>query len=227
MNVEGMRVLVVGGSGVLGSLIAAELDTRGASVALSGRDAGRLQAAAARLQRLAPTLALDLSRSGAPRQLVDWAAGALGGLDGVVNAAGAVAFGPLAETDPTTVEELVAIDLTVPLLVMAEAIPHIQGGFIVNLTGVVAEQPFPGMPVYVAAKTGFSAATRALSRELRRQGILVVDARPPHTETGLAGRSLSGTSPRFPEGLDPLVVARRIVDGIEAGEQEIPAAAFA
>jgi cyclic-di-GMP-binding biofilm dispersal mediator protein len=50
--------------------------------------------------------------------------------------------------------------------------------------------------------------------------------RPPHTETGLATRPLAGTAPRLPEGLDPEVVAARVVAAIEAGEREVPAANF-
>ena len=226
MEIAGSRTLVLGGSGVLGGLVAAELVERGGRVALAGRDAGRLAAAAERAGG-APALRLDLTSPAAAAQVVEWAVAELGGIDGVVNASGVVAFGPLAEMDPSTVTELITTDLTAPLLVMAEAIPQMDGGFFVNLSGVVAEQPFPGMAAYVAAKAGLSAATRALAKELRRERILAIDARPPHTETGLADRAIAGTAPRFPEGLAPETVARRVVAAIEADEREIPAADFA
>ena len=54
----------------------------------------------------------------------------------------------------------------------------------------------------------------------------MTDARPPHTETGLADRPIAGTAPRLRPGLDPDAVARRIIAGIAAGEREIPADAF-
>jgi cyclic-di-GMP-binding biofilm dispersal mediator protein len=54
----------------------------------------------------------------------------------------------------------------------------------------------------------------------------VLDARPPHTETGLATRPLAGSAPRLPPGLDPADVAARIVDAIEADEPEVAAAGF-
>jgi cyclic-di-GMP-binding biofilm dispersal mediator protein len=227
MDISGKRVLVAGGSGVLGRLIAAELAGRGARVALTGRDAGRLAAAAAAIPGGAPTLTADLGDAAAPARAVAWMVETLGGIDGVVNAAGVVAFGPLAETDPAALREVVSTDLLAPLALIGEAIPHIDEGFVVNLSGVVAEQIFPGMAPYLAAKTGLSAATRALTRELRRSGILVIDARPPHTETGLAERPVAGTAPRFPAGLAPQAVARRIVDGIVADEAELPSGAFA
>jgi cyclic-di-GMP-binding biofilm dispersal mediator protein len=44
--------------------------------------------------------------------------------------------------------------------------------------------------------------------------VRVIDARPPHTETGLAGRAVEGTAPRMPEGLSPDRVAQVIVDAL-------------
>ncbi len=100
------------------------------------------------------------------------------------------------------------------------------GGFIVNITGVIAEQPTAGLTVYSAVKAGLSAATLALGRELRRSGIHVMDARPPHTETGLASRSIAGTAAALPQGLAPADVASTIVAGLAAGSRELPATAF-
>jgi cyclic-di-GMP-binding biofilm dispersal mediator protein len=151
----------------------------------------------------------------------------LGGLDGVVNAAGVVAFGPLDELDDAALDELVATDLVGPIRVIRTAVPYLEGGFVVNITGVVADQPMAGLVAYSAVKAGLSAATQALGRELRRRGIQVLDARPPHTETGLAGRPISGTAPAMPVGLDPSIVARIIVDGIASGARELPAEVFA
>ena len=82
------------------------------------------------------------------------------------------------------------------------------------------------MAAYAASKAALTAADRALTRELRAAGITVTDARPPHTETGLADRPIAGTAPRLREGLQPEVVAARIIAAIRAGEREIPAEAF-
>ena len=123
-------------------------------------------------------------------------------------------------------DELVVANFTGPLRVMRAAIPHLEGGFLVNLTGVVAEQPVGGMAAYSAVKAGFSAATRALSRELRRNRIQVLDARPPHTETGLAGRPIEGTAPPLPEGLSPDRVAVQVIEALIDGRRELAAADF-
>jgi len=225
-DLSGTRTLVLGGSGVLGSRIAGELRSRGGLVMLAGRDRARLQERAAELGTDVPSVQFDLRQPHHADHVVTTAIDGLGGLDGVVNAAGVVAFGPLDELDDAALDELVATDLVGPLRVIRTAAPHLEGGFVVNITGVVADQPMAGLVAYSAVKAGLSAATQALGRELRRRGIQVLDARPPHTETGLAGRPISGTAPAMPVGLDPSIVARVIVDGIASGARELPAEVF-
>jgi len=66
----------------------------------------------------------------------------------------------------------------------------------------------------------------AASREFRRRGVRLVDARPGHTETGLATRPITGEAPSLPTGLDPDVVAARIVRAIVDGEKDLPSASF-
>ena len=95
-----------------------------------------------------------------------------------------------------------------------------------QLSAVVAERPMPRMAAYSASKAALSAVATALRTELRRSRVDVYDVRPPHTETGLADRPLSGEAPGLPAGLDPADVARRIVDALAAGEHDLGADAF-
>ncbi len=226
IELEGKRTLVLGGSGVLGSSIADELSRRGALVILAGRNATRLQNRAGEIGPNVPSVIFDLRVASQATHVVETAVRLLGGLDGIVNAAGVVAFGPLSELSDTALDELVATDLVGPLRVTREALQHLDSGFIVNVTGVVGENPVANMAVYSAAKAGLSAASSALGRELRRHGIHVLDARPPHTETGLATRPIAGAAPKLPLGLDPADVARIVVDGLVEGRRELPAESF-
>ncbi len=226
VELNGARVLVLGGSGELGSRIAYELVARGARVVLAGRNAERLQQRATELGPGTPSVLGDLAEPSHAPHLVGTVVELLGGIDGVVNAAGVVAFGPLADLDDTALDELVAVDLVGPLRVIRTALAEMDGGFVVNVTGVVAEVPVAGMAAYSAVKAGLSAASLALGRELRRAGVHVLDARPPHTETGLAGRAVAGSAPSFPQGLDPDAVAAAIVAALARGERELPAEAF-
>jgi cyclic-di-GMP-binding biofilm dispersal mediator protein len=99
-------------------------------------------------------------------------------------------------------------------------------GFFVNLSGVVAEAPMPGMAAYSASKAAAAAASEAIRREFRRMKVTVIDVRPPHTETGLATRPLAGTAPSMPTGLDPAVVAERVVVAIERGDSAVASTDF-
>ena len=222
--IDGASIAVVGASGGLGRQIVTQLAGHGARLTLAGRDLSALRS----LGVDATLLSADLRDAGAGRSIVDAALGANGRLDGVVNAAGIVAFGSLADTDDAVIEELFLTNVLGPLWLIRAALPALteSRGFIANISAVVAEQPLPGMAAYAASKAALTAADRALSRELRSAGVTVTDARPPHTETGLADRPICGTAPKLREGLQPDVVARRIIDAIRAGEREVPAEAF-
>lgn len=221
---EGASIAVVGASGGLGRHIAEQLAECGARLTLVARDRGALES----LGIDATVLSADLRDAGAGRAIVDAALAANGRLDGLVNAAGVVAFGPLADTDDAVIEELFLTNVLGPLWLIRAALPALteSRGFIANISAVVAEQPVAGMASYAASKAALTAADRALARELRAAGVAVTDARPPHTETGLANRPIAGTAPGLRAGLQPEAVARRIVAAIRAGEREVPAEAF-
>lgn len=223
-SLDGAVVAVIG-TGGLGAPVARALTGRGASLVLAGPHRERLAAAGVAGAEL---VELDLRDSRAGDALVAAARARHGRLDGVVNCAGLVAFGPLVELDDVDLEELFLVNVIGPLWLARRVVEPLRatGGFLVNVSAVVAEQPLPGMAAYAATKAALTAADRALARELRRVGVHVCDVRPPHTETGLATRPLAGTAPRLPQGLDPAVVAERIVAAIEADEDEVPAAAF-
>ncbi len=222
-DLSGARVAVVGASGALGSRVARELAGRGARLILVGRDADRLAATGV---DGVPVVVGDIAEAG--EAIVRAAADELGGLEGLVHAAGVVAFGSLLDTDDAVVEELFLTNVIGPLAVLRRVLPLLQEsrGFVVNLSAVVAERPLPGMVAYSASKAALSAAGTALRTELRRSGVSVLDVRPPHTETGLADRPLSGAAPRLPQGLDPDDVARRIVDALADGADELASGDF-
>jgi len=224
-SLSGSVVAVIGASGGLGAPISRALTQRGAQVIACGPHPERITAA--ELSPLA-IVELDLRDPSAGDHLTAAVADNGGRLDGVINAAGVVAFGNLEDTDDAVIEELFLTDVIGPLWLLRRIIPLLSAskGFIVNVSAVVAEQPTAGMAPYSAAKAALTAADSALFRELRRKGISLCDARPPHTETGLAERPVSGAAPRLPEGLEPAAVAEKILVAVESGEQEVPAAAF-
>lgn len=209
-DLNGAIVAVIGATGGLGAAIVDALGKRGATVIRAGRRDG-------------VDVAIDLRDSRSGDALVSHAVERHGRLDGVIVAAGIVAFGDVGSNDDVVVEELFLTNAMGPVWLAArvEGALAETSGFLVNISGVVAETPMPGMAAYSASKAAASAAMLALAKEWRRKKINVTDVRPPHTETGLATRPLAGTAPKMPEGLAPAAVAERIITAIEAGEREV------
>ncbi len=223
-DLSGKSFLVVGASGALGSRIARLLTDRGADVTVSGRSADAL--AGLDIDG-AHVVAADLREPDAPRSIVTAAAEHHGRLDGLVIAAGVVAFGPVTDIDDDTVDDVVLVDFLAPLRLIRAALPVLEpGGVILGISAVVAEKPMANMAVYSAAKAATAALFTAVRTEARRRKIRVVDVRPPHTETGLAGRAIAGEAPKLPTGLDPDAVAARIVEALLGKETDVPSDAF-
>ncbi len=224
-DLNGAVVLVVGASGVLGAEIARRLENGGATVVRFGRTPGNLSGP--------DTFLADLTDETTAATIVTASLGAHDRLDGVVIAAGVVAFGPASEVRDETIRQLFETNALGPMRLIREAVPHLAASatagrkpFIVTLSGIVAESPTAGLAAYSASKAALAAFMQASSRELRRSGIRVLDARPGHTETGLTTRAIVGTAPAFPAGLDPALVAERIVRGILDDEKDLPSSAF-
>lgn len=210
-------VVIAGGTGGLGRALRDELAPKGCTVVTISRapssDTSHISA--------------DLRSPDAARSALDEVISQHGSVDVVINAMGVVAFGPVQTTSIDTIEELFLSNTFAHIFLMQAALEKMaKDSVLVGISGVIAEQNLPGMAVYGASKAAVRSFNEALAREARRVGIRVIDARPPHTETGLASRAIAGTPPNFPTGLDPRHVARRIIDAISNGETDLPATAF-
>ena len=223
-TLNGASVLLLGATGGLGQALGEELTARGAALTLVGRDQQRLD----QLTVAGPRVALDLRSPDACAAAMRTAVEHHGKLDVVINAVGVVAFGDVATLSTDVMEDLFMTNTFIPIMIATEAMNTLStGGVIVNISGVIAEQNLPGMVAYGASKAAVRAFDEGFAREARRKGVRVLDARPPHTETGLAGRAIAGTAPKMGEGLEPATVARVICDAIESGATDLGSAAFA
>lgn len=224
MELSGKRILVVGATGALGSLIAQELINHGATVlgtASSNSSADKIP------DGCELKLLLDLTNQQSIETLAEYLNST--GLDGVVLASGIVAFGNTAETSSEVVEKLFAINALgqIQLLMKLQgALERSGSAFVLAIPGVVAEAPLPGLAAYSASKTALQGFLTAIAREWRRSGIKVISARPGHTETGLANRAIAGQAPAFPQGMEPAAVAGRIVSAIVNDEKDLASDSF-
>jgi NAD(P)-dependent dehydrogenase (short-subunit alcohol dehydrogenase family) len=219
MQLDGVRALVCGATGVLGGHIARALVDAGATVAVAGRDPERL-AAIAEVCGTAP-LTFDVVDADSCTRTVDQAATALGGLDLLVVATGVAGFGPATGADAAVVEELFAVNALGPMSLVRAAAPHLtRGGAVAVLSAVLADVPTAGMAEYGASKSALAAWLEVLRRENRR-AFRVIDIRPPHLDTGLVDRALAGRPPKLPPGFPIEELLTAIIEAIRGEAREV------
>jgi cyclic-di-GMP-binding biofilm dispersal mediator protein len=227
MTLSTGQYLVIGANGVLGRLLAESLIQRGAKVLGTARSN---ESAIGLPEQLTQKLLLDLESADSIKQLVDYLTSTNTQLDGIINAAGRVAFGTVAETAVEDANRLMRVNHLGPSQTITGLMPLLanstNGPFVLAITGVVAEKVFPGMSSYITSKTAHSTWLKALALEARRQKIRVIDARPGHTETGLAARPLFGSAPAFAQGMRPEHVVEKLIEAIESGITDLPSESF-
>ncbi|EPX81869.1 SDR family oxidoreductase [Salipiger mucosus] len=178
LGLNGKRALVLASSRGLGLGIAEALVAEGAHVLLTGRDATRLEEAAARLTEGGPGRAdfavADLAAPDAVAQLQAAATDKLGGVDILVNNTGGPPPGPITETSSeawvssfsTMVERVIGI--TNALLPAMRA----QGwGRVLTLTSSGVEQPIPNLGMSNTLRAALLGWSKTTASEVAGDGV--------------------------------------------------------
>jgi len=167
-RLAGRRILVTGAASGIGLAIAEMFVGEGAALALVDLDKDGVETAAARLG--ANPFVFDLADSEGVDALVEGAAAALGGLDGVVNCAGIATPTSIGDTDAKTLARYIAVNLTAPYLICRAALPHlrkVKGSTIVNIGSGQGLLPnSPNNTAYAATKGGLITFTKSLAAEI-------------------------------------------------------------
>lgn len=198
------HAVITGGGTGIGAAVAARLDGLGCRLTLVGRDAGRLEAQAARL-RAARAQPADVTDPAQVDAAFAAAAAAQGPVAILVNNAGAAPSGPFLETTPAQWDATLAVNLTGAFLCARAALPGmLEAGWgrIVNLASTAGLKGYPYVAAYVAAKHGLVGLTRALALETARAGVTVNAVCPGFTDTELLDRAaatLTARTGRSPE----------------------------
>jgi len=228
MDFVGKTVLVLGASGALGSETIRQLSALGAQTLGTARTE---QSAANIPPECTTRLLLDLESAESISTLVTYLTQESKPIHGIINAAGVVGFGKASETSLTDASRMMAINHLGPAAVISGLHSLLKldaevNGFVASITGVVAERTFQGMSAYCASKSAHSAFLNTIAQEWRRDKIQITEARPGHTETGLASRAIFGTAPTFPEGMTANHVVGVLLKGISSGQQLLASSEF-
>jgi len=180
--------IVTGASRGIGAATARALDGAGARVALVARDVARLEQVACELHNDPVVLPADLAGPQAPASVAERALAALGSVDVLVNNAAAAARLPTVDTTAAVIDELLAVNVRAPLLLVAALVPSMTdhgGGSIINISSVSGLVGTPRRAAYAATKGAMDAATRSLAIELGPSRIRVNSVAPGVVDTAL------------------------------------------
>ncbi|HEY3926649.1 MAG TPA: SDR family oxidoreductase [Acidothermaceae bacterium] len=189
-DLTGSTALITGATSGIGKATAIQLGALGAHVIVSGRDKtrGDLVVAAIRSSRgAADFVAADLGDEFSVRQLARQATELGGGhVDILINSGGIFPFGPTADTSTEQIDEVFAINVKAPYLLVAALAPAMAErghGAIVNVTTMVADFGMNGMALYGSSKAALVLLTKAWAAEFGPAGVHVNAVSPGPTRT--------------------------------------------
>ena len=200
MQLSTLKIIVTGGAQGMGAHFAQRLAEAGAQVAAGDVKEDGL-AALVEATRGAPgkvhTRKLDVSSEADIGGFVDWAADAMGGLNGIISNAGILRDGLLVKKDRTTGQvtklskeqwdAVIGVNLTGATLIVRDAVAKMvatdqRPGIVINMSSV-ARHGNRGQSNYVSAKAALAANAVTWSREFAPFGIRVNAIAPGMVET--------------------------------------------
>ncbi|MFE3257828.1 SDR family NAD(P)-dependent oxidoreductase [Nocardia sp. NPDC059091] len=194
---EGRVAVVTGASSGLGRAVAQSLRDGGARVFGAGRDEARLQAALEGDET--SWLAADLTDPGASAEVVRACTERFGGIDILVNAAGAHTMRHTAEVSDEEWQYDLAVNLSAPFFLSRAALPHLleRGGCIVNVASIAGLEGQAYSAGYCAAKHGLIGLTRAMALEFDSSAIRINAVCPGGMTTPLLENFTFPTDPDY------------------------------
>ena len=223
MKMNGNTVLITGGTSGIGLELAAGLIELGNTVIVTGRDAGKLDAARARV----PKLNVLRSDVGDPAQITALAARVTADfpeLNVLINNAGIMRKINLhQEHDLEDLTREIEINLMGPVRLTSALLPHLKSrpaAAVVNVSSALAYVPLAITPVYSATKAGLHSYTQALRQQLKHTSVQVFELAPPGVDTplleGFSASELGGA-----KGMDVKALARAALAGLGADTLEM------
>jgi clavulanate-9-aldehyde reducatase len=222
---DGRVAVVTGASSGIGEATARALSEAGAAVALGARRADRLEAVADSIDGRTLVREVDVSDEEQATRFVTDAAQELGGLHILVNNAGVMLLGPVADQTTDDWRRMIDVNLLGLLYCTHAALPLMgqnHAGDVVNVSSVAGRRAAAGAAVYNMTKFGVHAFSEALRQEALHAGIRVTTVAPGFVETELQGhnthplvrRAMERDREQIGEVLKAEDIAREIVHAV-------------
>lgn len=222
------RALIFGATSAVAQALGRLLAARGARLFLIGRDQERLESVALDLAvRGADVVGwrcADLDAGERHEGLLDEAEAALGQLDLVVIAQGALGDQATCERDAVAAERLLRTNFVGPALLALAAGRRLaarRAGVLVGISSVAGDRGRQSNFVYGAAKGGFAIFLAGLRNRLHGEGVAVVTVKPGFIDTPMTAHL-----PKTRLFATPAAVAGRVLEAAERGRDVVYAPAF-
>lgn len=180
-------VIITGGTGALGSAIAARFLSEDATVAISYRQENELRIFEGAPSDRFLTVHADVTIEADVRKLFDATTAKTGHIDILVNTVGGyLSTKPLTEISEQDWDRMMSINLKSTFLCTREALRRMTAqsyGRIINLSAMAGMKPSPGKSVYAIAKSGVSLLTQIVAEEQRGTGITINAIAPDIIDT--------------------------------------------
>ncbi len=220
MKIEGSKIIVTGGSSGSGKATARLLQKKGAQVLITGRDASRLEKAAAEIG--CSWMVADVSRQEEVDKTFSWVKENWNNqLDVLINNAGIGEFARVADTPMDSYQRVMSVNFFGPVMMVKGALPLMQTGgkgTIVNIASTSSQKGFVSGSAYAASKFALRGFTQSLMEEVRSQHIRVFQVNPSEVSTAF-GNPERKERRETESKLGPEQIAQTIVSLLELPEK--------
>jgi NAD(P)-dependent dehydrogenase (short-subunit alcohol dehydrogenase family) len=226
LRFEGKVVVIIGGNSGIGLASAQAFANEGARVVIAGRDPDTLRSAVQEIGHGAVAHRSDISEVREIQSLFNRVSQEFGRIDVLFVNAGVGAFVPIEAVTEADWDRIHDTNLTGVFFSVQQALPLLQKGSSIVLTGSIgALKGIPTGSVYAASKAGLRALGRSFAAELVGRGIRVNVVSPGPIETPIIHRT-GGLPPEAVPALREQMIANTPMKRMGAPEEVAAAVLF-